>query len=169
MTVVDQLLAIRDGLKDWAKTLGGEVLIAMDHTSMWNVAATSQDFPNMILCFDHQEPRGAENVADVLGKVDNHFTALVSRGRGYDQDPGNDLVGSDGENQGSTPPFYDLVEAARDTIRQLNLSDPTNEMPICFHGIEKVPYDPDVPIYGYLINFSIGTIIGDLLPQDQNN
>lgn len=170
MTITEQILAVRDGLKNWAEALGGEVVIAIDSAQMWDIAVISQDFPRVILCFDEQEVRG--EASDVLGKVYNHFHAMVTRQRGYDQDVGTDLAGSDGANQGSSPPFYDLVEQARDAIRLTQITDPGDpdtEQPVWYKGTDKVPYDPDVPIYGYIIKFCIGTNIGDLVPMDRNN
>lgn len=177
MTVTQQSLAIQAAIKNQVEQLGGEVLIAIDHSQMWEIAANSQDFLVVILCFESQEIRGGEEMQDVSGRVYNHFQAMVRRGRGYDQDVGTDLAGTPpgGANQGSSPPFYDLVEQVRDAIRTMDISDPTspfgptNEAPVWFTGIEKVPYDPQVPIYGYLINFKVGTEIGDLVPQNENN
>lgn len=170
MTITDQILAIRDGLQNWAQQSGGEVVIAIDSTQMWELAMIDQNCPRIILCFDSQEVRG--EASDVLGKVYNHFHAMVTRGRGYDENVGTDLAGSDGQNQGSSPPFYDLVEQARDAIRLTAITDPGDtdtESPVWYKGTEKVPYDAEIPIYGYIVNFCIGANIGDLVPLDRNN
>ena len=170
MTITQQAQIIQAALKDWAQQTGGDVVIAIDTTQMWEVASLSQDHPCAIIAFESQEVRG-EHSSDLLGKVYNHFVALITRQRGYDENPGVDLAGVApmGGTQGGSIPFYDLVEQARDAIRNCSVQDDTNESPVWFKGVEKVPYDPQVPIYGYIINFCIGTCIGDIVPSNQGN
>lgn len=165
MTVKDQLLAIKSSLNDWAKNEGGTVEIAIDNSHMWEIGALDQTSPRVILCYEGEDVRGDFATADVTQRVDRRFNALVTRSRGYDAEVGIGLAGIDGAASGNSRPFYDLVEEARERIRFAVIDHPDNESPPYFHSIERAPYDGDMRVYGYVLNFTIGTQLPDLMKQ----
>ncbi len=160
MSIANQLIAMRQALDGWAQAEGGAAVIAQDVVHMWEIALNDQDSPRCIIAYAGEDVRGDFNVGDVLGMVDRKFTILVTRGRGYEVDPGDAVVGLDGIAAGNARPLVDLVEEARDTIRFLKLDDAASESPIYFHSIAPMDMDERM-LYAYLMDFTIGTYIKD--------
>ena len=156
-SIAYQLSFIRDSLSDWAKQLGGKVIIAKDYHNMWEVASNNPG-PKAICVFDGEDIRGPFETAAATGRVDRRYAVLVSRGEGFTAHRADTLT-----EETSTAAFFELLEQARDIIRTL-LFDPsvTEAMegdPVDYKGIESVSVD-GYPIDAYIIRFSIGTQLG---------
>jgi hypothetical protein len=160
MSIANQMIAIRQALDGWAQREGGAAVIAQDVVHMWEIALNDQDSPRCIIAYAGEDTRGAFEVGDVLGMVDRKFDILVTRGRGYEVDPGDAIVGLDGGAAGMARPLVDLVEEARDAIRLLQLNDAASESPIYFRSIAPMDMDEKM-LYAYLMEFTIGTHIQD--------
>ena len=168
-TVSAQLKAIIDANAPlsalWKAKYNADVVVAIDNAHMWDIAANMVDRPRAILSFADQTMRGDEGVADVMLRVYNEYECMITRQRGYTNYPGDALIGQAGTPSGGNPAqgsdygsFYDLVEAGRDAIITTTITnDPTIEMPIYARGIQRVPYDSSLKIYGYIVKFAIGT------------
>jgi len=161
-----QLNWIKTMLKDWAKDQGGVAIIGHDLNHLWEIAFSTSKVPRCIIAYVGEDIRGDFSWAAAASRVDRHFIVLVTRARGYTADRGQTFS----ETVGTSRPFVDLLEEARDIIRTLTFDPATTEAnsldPVDYRGIKPALPD-DYPLDAYQIEFSIGTQLG--IPYDQNS
>ena len=140
---------IMGAMTRFAQDQQGIVNVASDLEHAWRLAANDTTNPKFIIVFTGEEIRGDFAVAAYNHRVDRHFSMIVSRGRGMDQDRAKSLW----KDTGNARPLFEIVEAARDVIRGL-WSQEFVENPVDYRGINQWdtrPYITDA----YNVNFSI--------------
>jgi hypothetical protein len=136
-------------METFAQNEQGVVNVASDLEHAWRLASNDTQTPKFIVVFTGEDIRGDFPVAAINHRVDRHFSLIVSRGRGMDEQRAKSLW-KDAQN---AKPLFEIVEGARDVIRGL-YSQKFVENPIDFRGINQWdtrPYITDA----YNINFSI--------------
>lgn len=161
MTIAEQLKLMRDSLDTWANQNGGKAFIASDIAHMWQMAWAKPDSPRVILCCTGEEIRGEFALASATHRVDRQFTAMVTRGRGFNPDRGDSLT----DQRGTARPLFDLVEEAREIIR--SFVGVSVESPMDYKGIRTIPMS-DMIMDAYLIEFSAATDLPELSDQPDN-
>jgi len=152
-SIKDQLIVIQSNLSNWAKDMKGTAIIAHDLNHMWIVSANNSESPKAVIAFAGEEIRGDLALGATLGRVDRNFEVMISRGKGFTADRGQTLVKDD---VSTGRPFYDLLEEARDIVRNLPLGQDDDGC-IDYHGIRPALVDQDYPLDMYIISFSVGT------------
>lgn len=149
MTISEQLKFILAGLQPWAVDAKGRVEIAADAVHLLGILASVPGAPRVVILFDGEDKRGEY---EELGKVDRKFLVVVSRGRGFELDPGASLtLGSAGGR-----PLYDLYEECREVIRGLVFNRETTEGIPDFKSGSRFALE-QVTTDALQIAFSIGT------------
>lgn len=162
MTISEQLSIIQNNLSNWAKDLNGKAIIAHNLNMMWLVSANNSTEPKAVIAYAGEEIRGDLAVGASLGRVDRNFEVMISRGKGFTADRGQTLVN---EDIGQGRPFYDLLEEAREIIRQLPLGS-EDDGPVDYKGIRPALVDSDWPLDMYIISFSVGTQLAVIRDAD---
>ena len=117
MTIAEHLEAVSEVLAPWAQDIGGRVAIAGDANHLWNLLAEKPGAFRGVLLFDVETPRGE---LDELGRVDRKYILVISRGRGFTADRGDNFTkGSAGGKA-----LYEIAEEARELIRFAEVESP---------------------------------------------
>lgn len=114
MTIAEQLKLLAGALKPWAESHRGRTFIAADPLDAIDQLRARPGTPTAAVLFTGREPRGPY---DYLGRNDNQFKIIVSRGRSLRLVPGES--GSEGAEGG--PPLFDLVEHAENVALSVRL------------------------------------------------
>lgn len=112
MTIVEQLKQIAAQLQPWATQENGRVEIAADAIHLLGILATKPGAPRVVVMFDAEEKFGEY---EELGKVTRRFMIVISRGRGFALNPGDNLT----EGTAGGKPLYELVEECREVLRAI--------------------------------------------------
>jgi hypothetical protein len=148
MTIGEQLELTRDTLLPWAQEIKGRVEIAADPVHLLGLLGTSPGAPRIVVLFDAEEKRGEY---EETGRVDRKFLVVVSRGRGFKLDPADALL----EGVAGGKPLYDLVEEAREMVRQIQFEAATTEVRPDYKGTRRLQLEGMV-VDAYQIEFTIG-------------
>lgn len=126
MNLSGQAKLVMEALESWAKSSGGRAFIAADALDCIDQLRLKPGRASAALLWNTEEPRGLE----VLGRVDDSWKVVVSRGRSMKLQAGEALI----EGAAGGPPMFELVEAVRDVVLALRL--PPEEQ---FDDAELIP------------------------------
>jgi hypothetical protein len=147
MTIGEQLIFIRAGLRAWVEDIKGRVEVAADPLHALGLLATAPGAPRVVVMFDAEVKRGD---FEETGRVDRQYLLIVSRGRGFKLDPGDALL----EGVAGGKPLYDLVEEGREVIRALVFTE--DESTPNYLAARRVKLE-DLTVDAYQLEFSVGT------------
>ncbi len=116
MTISELASALQVALQAWAANYGGEAIIAQGPAHVVNLLAAKPDAPLVAVAFDGDTPSDV----DEAGLVQRRFKVILSFPRTLRFSRADDLAGS-----GAEPGQFDLVEEARETVRQLDFDATT--------------------------------------------
>ena len=148
MTIREQLTFLAEQLAPWAIEFKGRVEIAADPLHVLGLISTAPGSPRLVLMFEGEEKRGEY---EETGKVDRKFIVVVSRGRGLQLQPGENLITGSAGGQ----PLYDLIEQAREMVRGLVFDRETTDGIPDYTATSRLKLE-DSTVDAYQIEFSIG-------------
>lgn len=151
MTISGQMKLVAEALADWAKANHGRVFIASDVLAAIDELRARPGTPSVGLLFWSREPRGE---LGITGRKDNHYKAVISRGRSLKIVSGESLT----EGAAGGAPMFDLVEEAEDLVLSARLPEEEG-----FGGEDLVPSHKGTGLFevsgmvldAYEINFSL--------------
>jgi hypothetical protein len=146
MTIAQQLKLIKSSLDPWAQSNKGKMFIAADLVDLFTLLRTPPGGVRGLVMFHSELKRGEYEES---GMVDRTFWVTLSRGRSMKLSRGDDLVSPDGG-----PPLFDLVESARQVVRDIAFDSSTEVYPN-FRGISPFNIEGFL-MDSYTIEFSIG-------------
>ncbi len=135
MTIRGTMQIILQALQVWAQENNGSVHVANDVPHLFKLLGEAPGSPRAGILFAGETIRDPEN-ADVTGRVDRKFWVAVSRGHSLQSYNGKSLM--DGIAGGL--PMFDLVESARDALREILLQGPGENAPY-YMGIELLNFE----------------------------
>ncbi len=127
MSISEQLNFLALSLIAWAERNKGRAFIAADALDAVDQLRATPGAPTLAILWTGRVPREPEH----LGRRDNQFKLIVSRGRSLKLIPGESLsAGSAGGR-----PLFDLVEEAENLVLSLRLEEgeslgPDERMPV---------------------------------------
>ena len=157
MTIAAQLILIQTALDGWAKENNGKAIIARDPVHLFALLAQRPGGVVATVMLRGEEALGEFEV----GMVARTFVVCVSRGKAYTNEQADSLV----KGAGGGRPLYDLLEEARELLRNLEFT-PLNELGAnaerCpdYKGIKLFEFGGDAILDAYQIEFSIVTRLG---------
>jgi len=152
MSIRTNILAIKEGLNDWAKKYSGSVHIANDVPHLFKLLGESPGAPRIGILFAGETVRN-EHDSDVSRRVDRKFWIAVSRGYSLQAWQGKSLV--DGIAKGA--PMFDLVEDARNSVLNVSFDIEAEPTPY-YRGIELLNFG-GVTLDCYRIEIAVGADI----------
>ena len=154
MTIKDQVKIIMAGLAVWAKQYGGAVHLAHDVPHLLKILGDNPGAPRAGVLVASEKPRN-ETYSDVEGRVDREIWVAISRGYTLEAYRGKSLI--DGVAGGK--PMFELLEAARDTLRGLRFDADAEPVPY-YGGFELLTFE-GVTLDSYRLKITIAADIGD--------
>ena len=118
MTIKEQMWLLLKTLEPWAAANAGSVKVANDKPHLFQLLGASPGAPRAAVYFVEERPR-SRRFDDVVGRVDRKFWICISRGRGFNADPGKSLT----EGVAGGKPMFVLVEEAREEARGARQDD----------------------------------------------
>lgn len=135
---------------------GGITKVMANTRHLWEevFGAAVDDAPRVLICFNAERSRGAENQRNDLHRVDRDWIVVVMRGHGFRNKMAKD---DEGGGIAQTDDFYTMCETIRDKIRTV-LSG-VGEFPLDYRGMRPlpgvaVPNQANVFLDAYQIDFS---------------
>ncbi len=120
MTITEQGNLILDALKKWTANNKGRAFITGDPLTLVDELRAKPGVPAAAVLWLDESPYG-EN--DRLGRVLRDWKIIISRGRGMKLDAGESLT----EGTAGGTAMFDLVEQAREVVRNLRPEDQEGE------------------------------------------
>ena len=163
MTISEQATNIVGVMQKWLQGVKGDVEVCYDLKQMWEVASQTSDKVRVLITYGGEEIRGEFAVAAALGRVDCKWIVALVRGRGFNTTPGLALA----TQQQNAPAFYDQLDDFRNIIRSLIFDPQFCELPVDFKNVRPIAYGNNVPLNGYMVEFTVGTQLPALLDQPE--
>lgn len=152
MTIKEQIKAVVTALNGWARDKGGRAVPASGPVHVLELLREKPGGVTAAVLFDSEDPRG--DFSEV-GKVDRGFKVILSRGKGFRIETGENLV----EGSAGGAPLYDLVEEAREIVRAIEFtSEDPEDAAVEYKGIGPFEVSGFV-LDAYEIRFGCGTQI----------
>jgi hypothetical protein len=159
MTLREQLEAIEDALKDFARDNAATVVVANDVEHLFQIIGEGAGTCRVGILFVSEKPRSGEH-SDLLNRVDRVFHVGIARRRGYNLVPGDSLT----EDTASGAPMCDLLESARDAIKSIVMADFDEPLPH-YGGTELMTMNGQV-VDAYRLEFSMAADLPDPETED---
>ena len=118
MTIDGQTKLLLKALEPWAAANAGTVKVANDKPHLFQLLGAGPGAPRAAVYFVEEKPR-SRKFDDLAGRVDRTFWVCISRGRGFNAEPGKSLT----EGVAGGKPMFVLVEEAREEVRGVRLDD----------------------------------------------
>lgn len=164
MTISQQADLIAGVMQTWIATVKGDVEVCYDLRQMWQVATQASDKVRVLITYGGEDIRGDFAQAAILGRVDRKWIVALVRGRGFNTIPGLALA----TTQQNAPAFYDQLDEFRNILRSIIFDVNTCENPPDFKNVRPIAYGNDVPMNGYMVEFTVGTQLPQLLDQPED-
>lgn len=159
-SISDQCNQIKDALNNWAIQYGGVVDIAENINEKVMLGWNNLVGPVCLVCFVGEESYGDEATAELTGRVRRFYDIMIRRGTALTFPSHKALT----EDVGPIRRFYQVVEEARDIVRNIIFPEPMTLNPPEYHGLR--PGDNQGWLMDcYIINISLITQIPR--PQSQ--
>jgi len=132
VNISDIANTVAEQLSTWAEPRGGVVKVMANTRHLWEEVYSSavDGSPKVLVCFNRERSRGAEQLRNGLHRVDRNWLVVVMRGHGFE----NDMAKTDEKMDGD---FYSDCETLRDLVRViLNISE---EFPVDYVGMDPLP------------------------------
>lgn len=120
MTILEQVNFLADALRPWAEEQRGRCYACGDQVEVMELLRTKPGGHLVAVLCDGEDPRGEWTE---LGKVDRVYKVIISRGKGFKIETGENLTGSPAGGK----PLLDLVEEAREIVRALRVEATNGE------------------------------------------
>jgi hypothetical protein len=125
MTIAAQLAKLLDALGPWAASKAGRAVVIGDTQNF--ITWLRGRSLNVGILFSGEDKRGELEEA---GVYDRKFTIIITRSEGLVYAPGDALVGTTGAGEA----LFNLVEQARDIVRDLQFTAATTEVRMNYEG-----------------------------------
>lgn len=156
MTIDGQTKLLLKALEPWAASNAGSVKVANDKPHLFQLLGAGPGAPRAAVYFAEERPR-SRKFNDMAGRVDRKFWVCISRGRGFNAEPGKSLT----EGVAGGKPMFVLVEEARELVRGVRLDDIDETRPY-YKGAYPIEF-PDATVDAYYIE----VVLAADIPQQQ--
>jgi hypothetical protein len=144
MTIAENIKTIEAALAEWATGNGGSVFVASDVVDLIERLRMKPGAPRVGILFVDEEPRGL----DVLGRCDQGFKMVVSRGRSLKLQSGESLT----EGAAGGKAMFDLVQEVKEVVLAIRL-EPQDE--------EQLEEEDTIPTYKGSGQFEVNGLLLD--------
>lgn len=153
MRIGEQLNTMATALREqWLpRTLNQDAIkIASDPLDLFGLfSATAPQGLRAVIMFTGETTRGVDG--EVGGFVDRKFMVVVTTGKAM-------LAAGDATRETpSRKPLYELVEGARDTLRNATFSSDTTEGNFTYNGASVFVLPDGMPVDALQLEFTLGT------------
>jgi len=147
MTIAQEAIIYKTELAKPVEIDGGIVTVVSNMRDLWSQANIASDRLRILICFAGESARGPFAIASKTHRVDRHWAAAITRGRGYVEDRGATLTDAvDGSDA-----FYTKVEIYRDGFRSINTT--SLELPLDYRGMKPMS-NGNLIVDGYILEWS---------------
>lgn len=152
-SIASQLKTLRSEFAAWIQDFHGRAEVAGDPVHLFAMLANKPGGVHACILFVSEIKRGEYEEA---GGVDRTYWVIISRGQGFT------LAGKDSLVTGNAgkAPLFDLVEQAREVIRQTQFDVTDTEVTPNFLAIRPFQLPTEKPVDAYQIEFSIFVQLG---------
>lgn len=139
---------IQSALNTWAVEHQGVAFTAEDDQDKINIGFKNCVGPRILIAFIGEDKD--DDMSELTGRVRRNFDIIITRGKLL-SDPRNSALT---KNQGPVKKFYQLVEGARDVVRNMIFPQPMVYNPPIYNGIRPNNQGQWL-MDSYVINFSV--------------
>lgn len=127
--IKDKLIALQQALD--GKVDSAPAFIAGDKVHCWEILKNKPGTAKIAVGFENEDARVNFAGGDITGRTNQHYYAVISRGRGLNQTRSDNLIYGSGGGE----PLCDLAEQMRDFMRVMRF-DPNNDEPPDYVGLQ---------------------------------
>ena len=124
-SIANKLQAIRDMINEQVDLDSAQAFIAGDTYHAWEIMMNRPGTCKIAVGFESEDARSNFPGGDITGRTNQHYYAIISRGRSLNQTRSDNLIYGAGGGVG----LYALAEKMRDKMRAMRFDPQTDEVP----------------------------------------
>lgn len=131
-SIINKLKSLQECLNDSTDIENAKAFIVSDKINAYEVLKNAPGTAKIAIGFEGEKARVNFPGGDITGRVNQTLYAIISRGRGLNQNRAGNLV----EGSGGGSPLFQLAEVMRDKMRCMQFDPTTDEFPD-YIGLEE--------------------------------
>ena len=164
-SIKNKVTAIQEYLD--GKIDSAPAFIAGDMVHCWEILKNRPGTAKIAIGFQNEQARVNFPGGDITGRTNQYYYAIISRGRGLQQQRADNLI----YGSGGGLPLFDLAEQMRDKLRVLRFNPDSDEVPdyISLEDYSMEGLQVGILVDAFICKIWVGTQLplAASLPQDQ--